>query len=174
MLRTDSCRLTDRSCILSIAALRSAVLHCRARRTEIVLQSKLPNLGASSFKSMVGASSALVSPPNNPGRAFKKLVLPSLDLVRIHVELLRQLDQRVFALHRQRHFHPEGRRVVPPRSSRHRPDGELLAGCVSVSPRAERLILQRRLSLIARRARAAPGSPRSGRMRKRARSRSRQ
>ncbi len=58
--------------------------------------------------------------PEHPSRAFKQLVAPLLDLVRMNVELLRQLDQRLLALDRShRHLRFECRAVVPARSSRH-------------------------------------------------------
>ena len=36
----------------------------------------------------------------HPGRALKQLITPLLDLVRVNVEILRQLDQRLLALDR--------------------------------------------------------------------------
>ena len=61
----------------------------------------------------------------HPGRAIKKLIAPLLDLVRVDVELLRQLDQGLLAFDRSyRDFCLECRAVVPARSSCH---GLLLA-----------------------------------------------
>lgn len=51
---------------------------------------------------------------------FQKLRAPLRDLVRVNVELMCQLGQRLLALDgRQRHLRLEGRAVVPARSSRH-------------------------------------------------------
>jgi len=56
----------------------------------------------------------------NPGRALKQLIAPLFDLVRMNVELLRQLDHGLLALDRcYRHFRLESRAVVPARSSCH-------------------------------------------------------
>ena len=53
-----------------------------------------------------------------PGRALKQLVTSLLDLVRVNVKILCQLDQRLPALdHGRRHFRLECRAVVPARSS---------------------------------------------------------
>src|SRR3954463_6488620 len=57
----------------------------------------------------------------HPGSPVQELSLPGRDLVRVHVELLGQLGQRLLALHgSQGHLRLEGRGVVPARSSRHR------------------------------------------------------
>ncbi len=59
------------------------------------------------------------------GRALKQLVAPLLDLVRMDIEILRQLNQGLLALDSgNRHFRLKGRAVVPARSSSH---GLLLA-----------------------------------------------
>jgi hypothetical protein len=61
----------------------------------------------------------------NPGGAFQELIAPLLDLGRMDIEVLRQLDQGLLALDRRySDFRLEGRAVVPARSSRH---GHLLA-----------------------------------------------
>ena len=52
--------------------------------------------------------------PENTGRAFEQLSLPMRDLVRMDIELLRQLGQRLLALDRgQSHLRLERRCVVP-------------------------------------------------------------
>jgi hypothetical protein len=59
------------------------------------------------------------------GGTLQELIAPLLDLVRMHIEILCQLDQGLLALDRgHRHFRLECRAVVPPRSSCH---GLLLA-----------------------------------------------
>src|SRR3954453_18504536 len=59
--------------------------------------------------------------PEHPGSSFEKQRLPGRDLVRVDVELLRQLGQRLLALEGgQSHLRLESRAVVPARSSRHR------------------------------------------------------
>jgi hypothetical protein len=51
---------------------------------------------------------------------IEKLTAPLRDLVRVHVKLLRQLDDRLLAPHGCKgHLRLEGRRVVTPRSFRH-------------------------------------------------------
>ena len=56
----------------------------------------------------------------NPRRPFKQLAAPRRDVVRVNVELLRQLGQRLLALHgSQGHLRLEGGAVVPARSLRH-------------------------------------------------------
>ena len=51
---------------------------------------------------------------------IEELIAPLRDLVRMHVELLRQLDDRLLAPHGCKgHLRLEGRRMVPPRSFRH-------------------------------------------------------
>ena len=58
--------------------------------------------------------------PEHPGRPFEQLIAPLLDLVGVHVEILRKLDQGSLAFDRgYRHFRLECRAVVPARSSRH-------------------------------------------------------
>jgi len=58
--------------------------------------------------------------PEHPGRPFEQLIAPLLDLVGVHVEILRKLDQGSFAFDRgYRHFRLECRVVVPARSSRY-------------------------------------------------------
>ena len=72
-----------------------------------------------------GFSLSLRSLAKHPGRALQQLIAPLLDLVRMNVEILRQLDQRLLALDRgHRHFRLECRTVIPAPSSRH---GHLLA-----------------------------------------------
>src|SRR4249919_3730226 len=59
-------------------------------------------------------------------RALQELAAPLRDLVRMHVELLRQLRQRLLTLDgRYRHLRLEGRAVVPARSFRHGPSSVL-------------------------------------------------
>ena len=61
-----------------------------------------------------------------PGRCFKKLVAPLFDLVRMHIELLRQLDQCLLTLDREHcRFRLKCEAWVPARSSSY---GLLLAG----------------------------------------------
>jgi hypothetical protein len=56
----------------------------------------------------------------NPGSPFKELIPPSLDDIRVDIELGGQLGQRLLALHsRKRHLRLEGRAVVPAGSSGH-------------------------------------------------------
>ena len=58
--------------------------------------------------------------PENPCRPFQQLAAPDRDLVRVNVKLLRQLGQRLLALHgSQGHLRLEGRAVVPACSLRH-------------------------------------------------------
>jgi hypothetical protein len=56
----------------------------------------------------------------NPGRSFEALAAPLRDLVRMHVELLRQFRHRLLALDcGQSYLRLESRRVVPGNSFRH-------------------------------------------------------
>lgn len=58
--------------------------------------------------------------PEHPSRGLKQLIAPLFNLVRMNVELLRQLDHGLLALDRRhRHFCLECRAVVPTRSSCH-------------------------------------------------------
>ena len=58
--------------------------------------------------------------PENPRCPFQQLPTPRRDLVLVNVELLRQLVQRLLALHdSQRQLRLEGRAVVPACSLRH-------------------------------------------------------
>jgi hypothetical protein len=71
----------------------------------------------------------------HPGRPLKQLVSPLLDLVRMDVELLRQLDHGLLSLDRgYRHFRLECRAVVPARSSCH---GLLLARSIMLPLRGK-------------------------------------
>src|SRR4051794_31401331 len=57
----------------------------------------------------------------HPGRPLQELSLPGRDLVGMNIELLRQLSQRLLALHgSQGHLRFESRRVVPAWLSAHR------------------------------------------------------
>src|SRR3954466_8538795 len=57
----------------------------------------------------------------HPGRPLQELSLPGRDLVGMNVKLLRQLSQRLLALHgSQGHLRFESRRVIPAWSSAHR------------------------------------------------------
>src|SRR4051812_14019058 len=59
--------------------------------------------------------------PEYRGSSFEQQRLPGRDLVRMDVELLRQLGQRLLALDGgQSHLCFESRAVIPARSSRHR------------------------------------------------------
>src|SRR4051812_42331950 len=59
--------------------------------------------------------------PEHPRSPFQELRLPTRDLIRMHVELLRKLGQRLLALDgSQGHLRLESRAVVPACSSRHR------------------------------------------------------
>ncbi len=56
----------------------------------------------------------------NPSSPFKELIPPSLDDIRVDIELRGKLCQRLLALHSgKRHLRLEGRAVVPAGSSRH-------------------------------------------------------
>ena len=58
--------------------------------------------------------------PKNTSRTLKQLVPPLFDLVRVNVEILCQLDQRLLALDRGHgHFRLECRAVIPARSFCH-------------------------------------------------------
>jgi hypothetical protein len=58
--------------------------------------------------------------PENPRCPFQQLPAPDGDLVRVNVKLLRQLGQRLLALHgSQSHLRLESRTVVPACSPRH-------------------------------------------------------
>jgi hypothetical protein len=64
--------------------------------------------------------------PKNTSRTLKQLITPLLDLVRMNVEILCQLDQRLLALDRGHgHFCLECRTMIPARSSCH----SLLLAC---------------------------------------------
>src|SRR4051794_2398075 len=57
----------------------------------------------------------------HPGRPLQELSLPGRNLVRMNIELLRQLGQRLLAPYgSQGHLRFESRRVVPAWSSAHR------------------------------------------------------
>jgi len=72
------------------------------------------------FTSITGSGAGLRSVADHPRRALKPLAAPLLDLVRMHVEILRQPDQRLLALDRGHgHFCLECRAVIPARSSCH-------------------------------------------------------
>src|SRR3954449_6594648 len=59
--------------------------------------------------------------PEHPGRPLQELSLPGGNLVRMNIELLRQLSQRLLAPYgSQGHLRFESRRVVPAGSSAHR------------------------------------------------------
>ena len=80
-----------------------------------------PILACSVFTSIAGsAASAVVLPaPKTPAAPFSNGVAKS-DLVRVYIELLRQLRQRLLALHgSQCHLRLECWTVVPARSSAH-------------------------------------------------------
>ena len=49
------------------------------------------------FTSMAGSGSVFGTSPPPPGRALRQLVTPRLDLVRMHVKILRQLNQSLLA-----------------------------------------------------------------------------
>ena len=80
-----------------------------------------PILACSVFTSMAGAAVPPRLRTEHPGSPVQKLSLPGRDLVRMHVELLGQLGQRLLAPHgSQGHLRLEGRGVVPARSLAHR------------------------------------------------------
>ena len=80
------------------------------------------------FTSTIGSDSAFGASPNTP-------VAPLLDLDRVNVEILRQLDQRPLALDRSySHFRLECRTVVPARSFCH---GLLLARSIMLPLRGK-------------------------------------
>ena len=114
--------LGDRQIMVAVhhrfALSRPALLSAPDKESSVSVSS--PILASSVFTS-TGGDAALGFRTEHPGGSVQELSLPGRDLVRVHVELLRQLGQRLLALHRsQRHLRLEGRRVVPARSSRHR------------------------------------------------------
>jgi hypothetical protein len=69
------------------------------------------------FKTPVAQPAALDDAKTDPSAVAQAVDPSTLDLARMHIELLRQLGQSLVALHqRQCHFHLEGWRAVPPRS----------------------------------------------------------
>ncbi len=79
----------------------------------------LPFLACSVFTSIAGsANSAILSAPKTPAGPFQKLGASGRELVRVNVVPLRQLGQRLIALHgSQCHLRLACRAVVPARSS---------------------------------------------------------
>jgi hypothetical protein len=72
-----------------------------------------PILACRAFTSTGGVADLLLLPEPNTSAAAQ-LRLPSRDLVRVNVELIRQLRNRPITLYRcQRHLRLKGRRVVP-------------------------------------------------------------
>jgi hypothetical protein len=99
-------------------------LRCLAKRAfqKIILQRQLSNLRMERFQIHSWSHGAgLGLGPKYSGSPLQKLCFPLRDLVDVHVELLRQLDQRLLALQgSQRHLCLECRAVVPAYSFRHR------------------------------------------------------
>src|SRR6056297_1714253 len=123
---TTAWRLTLSFAVGSIIFLRSATdPPCRARRTK----NRSPTSAPRSWRARSSRRSPVPAPPSGcrriPRSALEQLIAPLLDLVRVHIEILRQFDQRLLALDRgHRHFRLECRAVVPAWSSCH---GLLLA-----------------------------------------------
>ena len=67
---------------------------------KIVLQRQLPDLRMQGLHVDHRFRRGLRSFAEHPRRALKQLIAPLLDLVRMNVEILRQLDQRLLALDR--------------------------------------------------------------------------
>lgn len=112
-------RPVDHRFTLSTPALPSAP------SKKIVLQRQLPNLCVQRLHvhRRLGPPGPAVEHVRHP---FEKLRCPLRDLVRMHVEVLRQVRERQIPLHGgQRHLRLEGRCVAPPGSSGH---GPLLSG----------------------------------------------
>jgi hypothetical protein len=107
----------------SIIFLRSATDPPRPKRAgqKIVLQRQLSDLRMQSLYIDDRLRIGLPGFAEHPGRALEQLIAPLLDLVRVNVETLRQLDQRLLALDRGHgHFCLECRAVIPARSFCHR------------------------------------------------------
>jgi hypothetical protein len=107
-----ACRLTlkDRS---SFYARQQARLAERAGQ-KIILQRQLSDLGMQRLHVDHRHQFSLRSIAEYPGRAFQQLVTPLLDLIRMDVKVLRQLDQSSFTLDSgYSYFRLEGRAVLP-------------------------------------------------------------
>jgi hypothetical protein len=105
----------------SIIFLRSATdPPSRARRTKIVLQRQLSDLRMQGLYIDGRFRIGFRGFAEHPGRTLKKLIAPLLDLVRVDVELLHQLDHGLLTLDRSyRGLCRECRAVVPAWSSCH-------------------------------------------------------
>jgi len=105
----------DHRFALSMPALLSAPTK------KIILQRQLPDLGVQHLQiHRRRRFRACRARAKHPRRTVEKLPLPTRDLVRMNVKLLRQLRQRLLALDRgQCHSRLEGRCVVPACPSRH-------------------------------------------------------
>ena len=87
---------------------------------KIILQRQFADLGVQRFQIDGGLFRLALLLTEHAGRAFEKLAFPRRDLVRMNVELLRQLRQRPIALHGgQSHLRLECRRMIAARSFRH-------------------------------------------------------
>src|SRR4051812_6241359 len=99
MFRAFAWRVMDRSCNRSIIALRSTVPLCRAHLPKIIGQRQLPDLGMERLDvDCRGTWLSLGCRLESPGSSFQQQRLPSRDLVRMNIELLRQFGQRLLAL----------------------------------------------------------------------------
>jgi hypothetical protein len=80
-------------------------LQKQAIRKKIIFQRKLADLGVQSFSSTVGSFDTTPAVPKHVGCTLLQLPLTLRDLIRMHVELLREFGQRALALDcSQRHF----------------------------------------------------------------------
>src|SRR3954447_12661766 len=96
-------------------------IYAALKPSKIVRERQLPDLGVEGFDVDRRRTPLGLFRPEHPGSPFEERRLPGRDLVRMDVELLRQLGQRLLALDGgQSHLCFESRAVIPARSSRHR------------------------------------------------------
>jgi hypothetical protein len=115
--------LGDRQPVLAVnhrfALSRPALVSAPSKKSFSSVSS--PIFACSDFTSTACVAAGMPPPvPKTPGRAIEKLTFPLSDLIGVHIELLRQLGERLLPLYGgQSHLRLEGRCMVPARSLAH-------------------------------------------------------